>query len=180
MKFTTDISLEKLKKYKEKKKSSNEDKNYIDIDKIIESSYTDRCKKDNEEYVSIEDIDRLVHGMDVNEDNQKELGIIKRYLEKLIIIIERSRIRDYMYLTDSKRRLFIINFIAGLGRGFGQAIGFTILAVVVLALLFSWVKLPFIGRYIAKLLNIKEGTVKSRLSRAKEKLYHMLKEELYG
>ncbi|MFR5131463.1 MAG: hypothetical protein ACLTDP_01880 [Terrisporobacter sp.] len=63
MKFTTDISLEKLKKYKEKKKSSNEDKNYIDIDKIIESSYTDRCKKDNEEYVSIEDIDRLVHGM---------------------------------------------------------------------------------------------------------------------
>ena len=72
MKFTTDISLEKLKKYKEKKKSSNEDKNYIDIDKIIESSYTDRCKKDNEEYVSIEDIDRLVHGMDVNEDNQKE------------------------------------------------------------------------------------------------------------
>ena len=33
---------------------------------------------------------------------------------------------------------------------------------------------------IAKLLNIKEGTVKSRLSRAKEKLYHMLKEELYG
>ena len=49
MKFTTDISLEKLKKYKEKKKSSNEDKNYIDIDKIIESPYTDRCKKDNEE-----------------------------------------------------------------------------------------------------------------------------------
>ena len=154
MKFTTDISLEKLKKYKEKKKSSNEDKNYIDIDKIIESSYTDRCKKDNEEYVSIEDIDRLVHGMNVNEDNQKELGIIKRYLEKLVIIIERSRIRDYMYLTDSKRRLFIINFIAGLGKGFGQAIGFTILAAVVLALLFSWVKLPFIGRYIAKLLNI--------------------------
>ena len=24
--------------------------------KIVEASYTDRCKKDNEEYVSIEDI----------------------------------------------------------------------------------------------------------------------------
>lgn len=52
--------------------------------------------------------------MYLSDDSKKELGIIKRYLEKLIIIIERSRIRDYMYLTDSKRRLFIINFIAGL------------------------------------------------------------------
>ena len=77
----------------------------------------------------------------------------ERYLEKLIIIIERSRIRDYMYLTDSKRRLFIINLIEGLGKGFGQAIGFTILAAIVLGILFSWVDLPFIGRYIAKLLN---------------------------
>lgn len=33
---------------------------------------------------------------------------------------------------------------------------------------------------IAKVLNVKEGTIKSRLSRAKEKLYHMLKEELHG
>ncbi len=92
--------------------------------------------------------------MDLSYDSKKELGIIKRYLEKLIIIIERSRIRDYMYLTDSKRRLFIINFIAGLGKGFGQAIGFSILAALVIALLISWVNLPFIGRYIAKLLNI--------------------------
>ena len=33
---------------------------------------------------------------------------------------------------------------------------------------------------IAKFLDIKEGTVKSRLSRAKEKLYNILKEELHG
>ena len=98
-------------------------------------------------------MDRLINGMYLSDDSEKELGIIKRYLEKLIIIIERSRIRDYMYLTDSKRRLFIINFIAGLGKGFGQAIGFTILAAIVLGILFSWVDLPFIGRYIAKLLN---------------------------
>ena len=33
---------------------------------------------------------------------------------------------------------------------------------------------------IAKALGIKEGTVKSRLSRAKDKLYNILKEELHG
>lgn len=33
---------------------------------------------------------------------------------------------------------------------------------------------------IAKVLGIKEGTVKSRLSRAKDKLYNLLKEELHG
>ena len=57
------------------------------------------------------------------------------------------------FAKNKKRRLFIINFIAGLGKGFGQAIGFTILAAIVLGILFSWVDLPFIGRYIAKLLN---------------------------
>lgn len=154
MKFTTDISLENLKKYRSKKENLNKDAKYLDIDEEIEASYTEKCKKNDEEYVSIEDIDRLIHGMYLNDESKKELCIIKRYLEKLIIIIERSRIRDYMYLTDSKRRLFIVNFIAGLGKGLGQAIGFTVLAALVLAILFSWVDLPFIGRYIAKLLNI--------------------------
>lgn len=155
MKFNTRISAENLKKIRNKDKKFNVDSNeYADIDKAIEASYTEKCKKDNETYVSMEDIDRLINGMYLSDDSKKELGIIKRYLEKLIIIIERSRIRDYMYLTDSKRRLFIINFIAGLGKGFGQAIGFTVLAALVLAILFSWVELPFIGRYIAKLLNI--------------------------
>ena len=33
---------------------------------------------------------------------------------------------------------------------------------------------------IANALGIKEGTVKSRLSRAKEKLYNILREDLHG
>lgn len=152
MKLTTRMSL---------KESNNKDNkvymktdNYIDLEKIIQSSYTEKCINNNEEYIKIEDLDKFIQGMYLSEDSKQELGIIKRYLEKLIIIIERSRIRDYMYLTDSKRRLFIINFIAGLGKGFGQAIGFTILAAIVIGILVSWVNLPFIGRYIAKLLNL--------------------------
>ncbi|MBQ3421045.1 MAG: hypothetical protein IJH34_05140 [Romboutsia sp.] len=92
--------------------------------------------------------------MSINDNSDKNLALIKRYLEKLILIIERSRIREYMILTDSKRRLFFINFVAGLGKGFGQAIGFTLLAAIVFYFLYGWIKLPIIGQYIATLLDI--------------------------
>ena len=104
--------------------------------------------------VNMKDLDKAMNELNLCEITTKDLGLIRRYLERLILIIERSRIREYMMLTDSKRRLFLINFVAGLGKGFGQAIGFTILAGLVLYLLSTWVDLPVIGEYIAKLMNI--------------------------
>jgi hypothetical protein len=59
-----------------------------------------------------------------------------------------------MMLTDNKRRLFVTNFVAWLGRGFGQAIGFTLLAALVIYFISEWVNLPIIGRYIAEFLDI--------------------------
>lgn len=104
----------------------------------------------------MEQLDKIINEMYLSEDTKKDLGLIKKYLERLMLIIERSRIREYMMLTDSKRRLFIINFVAGLGKGFGQAIGFTILAAIVIYIFASWVNLPIIGAYIAKIINIVE------------------------
>ena len=105
-------------------------------------------------YIDMKNLDELVNGISINYNSDKNLALIKRYLEKLILIIERSRIREYMILTDSKRRLFFINFVAGLGKGFGQAIGFTLLAAIVFYFLYGWIKLPIIGQYIATLLDI--------------------------
>ena len=104
--------------------------------------------------INMNKLDKIINELDLNEIKIKDLGLIRRYLERLILIIERSRIREYMMLTDSKRRLFVINFVAGLGKGFGQAIGFTVLAGLVLYLLSTWVDLPVIGEFIAKLINI--------------------------
>lgn len=106
--------------------------------------------------VNMKELDEAINKFYLSDDTKKDLGIIRRYLERLILIIERSRIRDYMMLTDSKRRLFIINFVAGLGKGFGQAIGFTLLAGIAFYLLTSWMDLPIIGQYIAKLLDVVE------------------------
>ena len=120
--------------------------------------YIKNNKKDNEDinYISMEQLDKIINEMYLSEDTKNDLGLIKRYLERMMLIIERSRIREYMMLTDSKRRLFIINFVAGLGKGFGQAIGFTVLAAIVIYIFASWVKLPIIGAYIAKIINIVE------------------------
>ena len=108
----------------------------------------------NPTYISMKNLDEIINEMYISDNPKEDLGLIKRYLERLMLIIERSRIREYMMLTESKRRLFIINFVAGLGKGFGQAIGFTVLAAVVFYILTSWIDLPIIGAYIAKLLDV--------------------------
>ncbi|MGL4912917.1 MAG: DUF5665 domain-containing protein [Romboutsia sp.] len=104
--------------------------------------------------INMKDLDKAMNELNLSEQTNEDLGLIRRYLERLTLTIERSRIREYMMLTDSKRRLFLINFVAGLGKGFGQAIGFSVLAGVAFYLLSSWMDLPVIGQYIAKLMNI--------------------------
>ena len=116
--------------------------------------YKEDNNLENQNPINMKDLDKVMNELNECEITVEDLGIIRRYLERLILIIERSRIREYMMLTDSKRRLFLINFVAGLGKGFGQAIGFTVLAGLVLYLLSTWVDLPVIGEYIAKLMNI--------------------------
>lgn len=116
--------------------------------------YKEYNNLENQNPINMKDLDKAMNELNLCEITSEDFGLIRRYLERLILIIERSRIRDYMMLTDSKRRLFLINFVAGLGKGFGQAIGFTVLAGLVLYLLSTWVDLPVIGEYIAKLMNI--------------------------
>lgn len=104
--------------------------------------------------INMKSLDYDLNGSDDEREYFNTLKIIEHKLEKLILIIERSRIRDYMMLTDNRRRLFFTNFIAGLGKGFGQAIGFTVLAALAIYCVSKWVNLPIIGRYIAEFLDI--------------------------
>ena len=116
--------------------------------------YKEDNNLENQNPINMKDLDKVMNELNLCEITSEDLGLIRRYLERLILIIERSRIREYMMLTDSKRRLFLINFVAGLGKGFGQAIGFTVLAALVLYLLSTWVDLPVICAFISKLINI--------------------------
>ena len=61
--------------------------------------------------INMKDLDYSLNGSDNEKEYFKTLKVIEHKLESLILIIERSRIREYMMLTDSKRRLFLINFV---------------------------------------------------------------------
>ena len=104
--------------------------------------------------VSMKEIDKRIHGNDESSALLKALEIANNRIDSLLYMFERSRIMDYMILTDSRRRMFAINFIAGIGKGFGQAIGFSFLTGLVLYIVSKWVNLPIIGEYIAEFLDM--------------------------
>ncbi len=113
-----------------------------------------RGNKSKYDFISMKDIDKKLHGADDKEYHIRLLQIVDNKLDSLMYSLERSRIREYMILTDSRRRLFAVNFISGLGKGFGQAIGFTVLTAMAVYLVSKWVNIPIIGEYIAEFLDI--------------------------
>ncbi|CEN76685.1 Uncharacterised protein [[Clostridium] sordellii] len=104
--------------------------------------------------INMKDIDKKIHGDENDQVYLRTLNVVNNKLDDLMYIIERSRIREFMILTDSRRRMFTTNFIAGIGKGFGQAIGFSILTAIFIYFISKWVNLPIIGAYLAEFLDI--------------------------
>jgi hypothetical protein len=77
-------------------------------------------------------------------------------LDEISLDMEKLGIAEYVEMLHNPRRLFYINFWSGLVRGFGMAIGFTLLAALVIYVLQQIVILntPLIGNFIADLVNI--------------------------
>ncbi len=77
-------------------------------------------------------------------------------IRKLARYMERWRLDDFVQYINSPLRLLYVNFLAGLARGLGMAIGFTVLGALFLYFLFivaEW-NLPIIGEFIARLVRI--------------------------
>jgi len=81
---------------------------------------------------------------------------IKKRLEKMALDMEKLGIAEYVEMLHRPWRLFIINFWAGLARGFGMAIGFTILGAILVYILQRIVilNMPIIGDFIADMVRI--------------------------
>ncbi|MCR2042557.1 DUF5665 domain-containing protein [Anaerosalibacter massiliensis] len=77
-------------------------------------------------------------------------------LDDIVLTLEKTKINEYVDYINNRKRLIYLNFIQGIARGFGMAIGFTILGALFLYFLQQLIKLnlPLIGNFISEIVKI--------------------------
>jgi len=84
-----------------------------------------------------------------------------RHLHKLVYVFERMQLSDYISILQNPRRLIMMNFFAGVARGFGVIIGMTVLMALFLYILGRLVDAPLVGKYAAKFIHIVQTELKN-------------------
>jgi hypothetical protein len=81
-----------------------------------------------------------------------------RHLEKLVAHLESMQIASYMELLQKPVRLIMTNFIAGLARGLGIALGASLIFALTIEAMRRLIMLniPGIGGFIAEVMRIVE------------------------
>lgn len=87
---------------------------------------------------------------------RRYMKIINKKLDKISLNLEKSKLIDYVYYLENPRKLLLSNFISGLSRGFGMAVGFTLLGAVAIYILQMVVRLrlPVLGKFISDIVDI--------------------------
>lgn len=80
------------------------------------------------------------------------LDELDEHLERL----ERLRLPEYIRYLEDRRRFLRMQFLGGLARGLGMAVGFTILGAVLVIMLQGLAQrnLPVIGDFLAQIVTI--------------------------
>lgn len=94
-----------------------------------------------------------------DDQNYRERQLKRQLILKLDKIsqeMEKFNIAEYIALLNKPKRYLFVNFMGGIARGLGIAIGATLLAAVVIYFLQKLVmlNLPLIGGFIADLIRI--------------------------
>jgi len=99
-----------------------------------------------------------------DNDGKGVLKAINEQVEKISAELEKSKIEEYVNYLKNPKKMLLTNFIAGLARGFGAGIGFTILSAIIIYLLQAIVmwKLPVIGEFISDIVDIVRNNLDNR------------------
>lgn len=83
-------------------------------------------------------------------------GLMAKRMDDLLQSLERMKLAEYVQYLDDRKRLIRNQFLSGLARGAGAAVGFTILGAVFVWLLnrLALQNLPIIGDFLAQLVDI--------------------------
>lgn len=87
-------------------------------------------------------------------ENQKATGSLQMQVDRLATSLDKARLAEYVELQTNTRRLLYLNFLAGVARGFGMAVGFTLVGALLLYLLRQMVSIPVLGSFIAQIVDI--------------------------
>lgn len=84
------------------------------------------------------------------------INALKERIEQLSLNLERMKLAEYVELLNRPWRLFYINFMSGLARGLGIALGFTVLSAVVIIVLqrLMVLNLPGMSSFIAEIVHL--------------------------
>ncbi len=85
-----------------------------------------------------------------------DINRIDELTEKLAFILEKHKVAEYINLMNDTKTLAWKNFVSGMAKGLGMALGLTFLAALVLYILQLFVKfnVPVIGHFIAQIVQI--------------------------
>ncbi|MEW6541756.1 MAG: DUF5665 domain-containing protein [Bacillota bacterium] len=94
----------------------------------------------------------------VRQADNRVLWELKQKVRQLSVAMEKMRLAEYVTLLERPYRLLYINFLTGIARGLGIAVGFTILGAVVVLVLQRLVmlNLPLVGDFIAQIVRAVE------------------------
>ena len=97
-----------------------------------------------------------------NKEEREVLKSLAYNLEKLTSALENIKIMEYVEFLNNKRRMLYTNFLAGIARGLGMAVGFTILGAILVYLLKQvvFLNLPLISDFIANIVQLVNESLK--------------------
>lgn len=82
---------------------------------------------------------------------------LEKKIDDLAISMEKMRIEEYTDTIKYPKKLMVVNLMVGLSKGIGMALGFSVIAALLIVILQNMIDLPLIGEYIAKVLEVIEN-----------------------
>lgn len=91
---------------------------------------------------------------------KEKIKFWEKRLTRLVQHLEAMRIADYIELMQKPHKLIALNFLAGLSRGLGIALGATLLVALLLNFLqrLLILNIPGIGNFVAEIIRIVQQT----------------------